>query len=62
MGLLSLIATIRKLFRHVRSLYTPPHTTPAKLLSPTQKRDRHQPFEIYKLVDENYQLQIGEPL
>lgn len=25
-------------------------------------RDRHQPFEIYKLVDENYRLQIGEPL
>ncbi|MBN3887780.1 MAG: Uma2 family endonuclease [Nostoc sp. JL31] len=25
------------------------------------QRDRHQPFEIYKLVDKNYQLQIGEP-
>lgn len=26
------------------------------------QRDRHQPFEVYKLVDGNYQLQIGEPL
>ncbi|NJL10795.1 MAG: Uma2 family endonuclease [Calothrix sp. SM1_7_51] len=25
------------------------------------KRDLHQPFEIYKLVNQNYQLQIGEP-
>ncbi|MHC5740549.1 MAG: Uma2 family endonuclease [Nostoc sp.] len=25
------------------------------------QRDRHQPFEIYRLVDKNYQLQIGEP-
>ena len=25
------------------------------------QRDRHQPFEVYKLVDGNYQLQIGEP-
>jgi Uma2 family endonuclease len=25
------------------------------------RRDQHQPFEIYKLVDKNYQLQIGEP-
>ncbi len=25
------------------------------------KRDRHQPFEVYKLVDGQYQLQIGEP-
>ncbi|MBW4562344.1 MAG: Uma2 family endonuclease [Mojavia pulchra JT2-VF2] len=25
------------------------------------QRDQHQPFEIYKLIDENYQLQIGEP-
>lgn len=24
-------------------------------------RDRHQPFEVYKLVDGTYQLQIGEP-
>ena len=24
--------------------------------------DRHQPFEVYKLIDNNYQLQIGEPL
>lgn len=24
-------------------------------------RDRHQPFEVYKLTDNNYQLQIGEP-
>ena len=26
------------------------------------KRDRHLPFEVYKLVDGDYQLQIGEPL
>ena len=26
------------------------------------RRDGHLPFEIYKLVDGNYQLQIGEPL
>jgi hypothetical protein len=26
------------------------------------RRDQHQPFEVYKLVDGNYQLQIGEPL
>ncbi len=25
------------------------------------KRDGHQPFEVYKLVDGAYQLQIGEP-
>ena len=25
------------------------------------KRDRHHSFEVYKLVDGNYQLQIGEP-
>jgi len=25
------------------------------------RRDQHQPFEVYKLVDKNYQLQIGEP-
>ena len=25
------------------------------------KRDQHQPFEVYKLVNEFYQLQIGEP-
>lgn len=25
------------------------------------QRDRDQPFEVYKLVDEVYQLQIGEP-
>ncbi|NEP02367.1 MAG: Uma2 family endonuclease [Symploca sp. SIO2E9] len=25
------------------------------------QRDRHQPFEIYHLVDGKYQLQIGEP-
>lgn len=25
------------------------------------KRDRHQPFEVYKLIDGEYQLQIGEP-
>lgn len=25
------------------------------------RRDLHQPFEVYKLVDGNYQLQIGEP-
>jgi Uma2 family endonuclease len=25
------------------------------------KRDRHQPFEVYKLVNGAYQLQIGEP-
>lgn len=25
------------------------------------QRDQHQPFEVYKLVDKNYQLQIGEP-
>ncbi len=25
------------------------------------KRDRHQPFEVYKLVNGSYQLQIGEP-
>ena len=25
------------------------------------RRDQHQPFEVYKLVDGNYQLQIGEP-
>jgi hypothetical protein len=24
-------------------------------------RDRHQPFEVYKLVNGSYQLQIGEP-
>jgi Putative restriction endonuclease len=24
-------------------------------------RDQHQPFEVYKLVDNKYQLQIGEP-
>ncbi|MGI0495089.1 Uma2 family endonuclease [Alkalinema pantanalense CENA528] len=25
------------------------------------QRDRHQPFELYKLIDGNYQLQKGEP-
>jgi Uma2 family endonuclease len=25
------------------------------------RRDQHQPFEVYKFVDGNYQLQIGEP-
>lgn len=25
------------------------------------QRDRHQPFEVYQLVDGTYQLQIGEP-
>jgi hypothetical protein len=25
------------------------------------RRDQHQPFEVYKLVDGNYQQQIGEP-
>lgn len=25
------------------------------------QRDRHQPFELYRLIDGNYQLQIGEP-
>jgi Uma2 family endonuclease len=25
------------------------------------QRDRHQPFEVYKLVDGQYQLQLGEP-
>jgi Uma2 family endonuclease len=25
------------------------------------QRDRHQPFEVYKLIDGDYQLQIGEP-
>jgi Uma2 family endonuclease len=25
------------------------------------QRDQHQPFEVYKLVDGQYQLQIGEP-
>jgi Uma2 family endonuclease len=25
------------------------------------QRDQHQPFEIYKLIDGNYKLQIGEP-
>ncbi|MGI8501185.1 MAG: hypothetical protein ACR2LR_08595 [Hassallia sp.] len=25
------------------------------------RRDQHQPLEVYKLVDGNYQLQIGEP-
>ncbi len=25
------------------------------------RRDQHQPFEVYKLVGTNYQLQIGEP-
>ncbi|MHC5768236.1 MAG: Uma2 family endonuclease [Nostoc sp.] len=25
------------------------------------QRDRHQPFEVYRLVDSSYQLQIGEP-
>ncbi|QIR38666.1 hypothetical protein HCG51_19510 [Tolypothrix sp. PCC 7910] len=25
------------------------------------RRDQHQPFEVYKLVDGKYQLQIGEP-
>ncbi len=25
------------------------------------QRDRHQPFELYKLVDGEYQLQMGEP-
>ena len=25
------------------------------------RRDKHLPFEVYKLVDSNYQLQIGEP-
>ena len=26
------------------------------------QRDGHLPFEVYKLVDGDYQLQIGEPL
>ncbi len=26
------------------------------------QRDQHQPLEVYKLVEGNYQLQIGEPL
>lgn len=25
------------------------------------QRDRHQPFEVYKLIDGDYQLQLGEP-
>jgi Uma2 family endonuclease len=25
------------------------------------RRDQHQPFEVYKLIDQKYQLQIGEP-
>lgn len=25
------------------------------------QRDSHQPFEVYKLLGKNYQLQIGEP-
>lgn len=25
------------------------------------QRDRHQPFEIYKLINHSYQLQVGEP-
>lgn len=25
------------------------------------QRDRHQPFEVYKLIDGDYKLQIGEP-
>lgn len=25
------------------------------------KRDQHQPFEVYKLIDDRYQQQIGEP-
>ncbi len=25
------------------------------------QRDRHQPFEVYKLINGSYQLQIGEP-
>jgi len=25
------------------------------------RRDQHQPMEVYKLIDGNYQLQIGEP-
>lgn len=25
------------------------------------QRDRHQPFEVYKLIDHSYQLQLGEP-
>ncbi len=25
------------------------------------RRDQHQPFEVYKLIDGEYQLQIGEP-
>ena len=25
------------------------------------QRDRHQPFEMYKLINDQYQLQIGEP-
>ncbi|MFN6495710.1 MAG: Uma2 family endonuclease [Nostoc sp. DedQUE01] len=26
-----------------------------------RQRDRHQPFEVYRLVDGSYKLQIGEP-
>ncbi|ARV62966.1 hypothetical protein BZZ01_10690 [Nostocales cyanobacterium HT-58-2] len=26
------------------------------------RRDQHQPFEVYELINGNYQLQIGEPL
>ncbi|BAU13095.1 hypothetical protein LEP3755_36320 [Leptolyngbya sp. NIES-3755] len=26
------------------------------------RRDQHQPFEVYKLINGSYQLQIGEPL
>lgn len=25
------------------------------------ERDQHQPFEVYKLIDNSYQLQVGEP-
>lgn len=25
------------------------------------RRDRHQPFELYKLIDGQYELQLGEP-
>lgn len=25
------------------------------------QRDRHQPFEVYRLIDQEYQQQIGEP-
>ena len=46
------LETYRKLGVLYYLIYNPTHW----------RRDEHQPFEVYKLIDDIYQLQLGEPL